>query len=232
VFVAAHDCYLNWLHDSNRSEATAKFNRNLKSWLCGNPDLPDSEIIELGKLVSISKPFNDYKIIKWSHGYDPSEQVQQQLFEYIQNGGALFGASTPWGYLQIYPNKTLQDMKLHNFIKNLGILFTSECLWLPDEVDVTANRAKHSQFDMALQKVTHNPQKIGKYFNTITCGLEPLNKEGILPNERILQVKDLVIVECQNCGWNPVPLADRPVRSQEERNATNLLGRCLHFTDG
>lgn len=207
--------------------------RNLKAWLSGNPDLPDSKIGELGDLVRNSRPFGNYSIIKWSHGYDASEACQEQLLDFVQKGGALMCASTPWGYLQVYPEKTLQDMSLHNFLKNfMGIVFTANSLWLGDEITVAENRAKHSQFDLALEKVTSNPQKIGKYLGTISCGLGQLNNEGILPTKKILELKDMVILECQNSGWNPVPCNRRPVRTQEEKNATKLLSQCMNLTEG
>lgn len=207
--------------------------KNLKAWLCNDPNLPDSQIIELGELVRSGKSFSDYKLIKWSHSYDPSEQTQYNLIEFVQSGAALMCASTPWGYLQIYPNKTLQDMTLHNFLKNfMGILFTPNVLWLSDEVDLSHNRAKHSQFDLAMQKITSNPQKIGKYLGTIHCGFEPLNREGILPENKILELKEIVTNECQSCGLNFVPRSGRPVRNQDEKNVTKLLGQCLNYSNG
>lgn len=217
----------------NRSETTRLFMRNLKAWLSGDPDLPDSKIIDLQEIVNGCKSFADYKIIKWSHGYDPADQIQYRLLDFIDNGGGLFCASTPWGYLQIYPDRTLIHMALHRFLTNFfGIVFTPHSLWLSDESSVSDNCAKHSQFDKALEKVTSNPQKIPKYLSTINCGLSQLNKEGILPIEKILDLKDMVLIECQNVGWNPVPSQRQPVRSFQEKNATNLLGQCLNLTKG
>ena len=191
-------------------------------------------MIELGNLVRSERPFTDYRLIKWTSSYDASEQTQQKLLSFIENGGALVAASTPWGYLQVYPNKTLADMSLYNFLKNfMGILFTADCLWFPaDEMLVAENRAKHSHFNMALDKVTNNPNKIGKYLSTINSGIGQLNKEGILGSESILNLKDIVIIECQNSGWNPIPAKDKPVRTSNEKNATILLGQCFNFTEG
>lgn len=217
----------------NRSEATEKFMRNLKFWLCGDSHLSDSKIIELGELVRSGKDFNEYRLIKWSHSYEPSEQTQQSLLNFIENGGALFAASTPWGYLQIYAGKTLQDLVLHNFLKNfMGILFTSQLLYLSDEMDVTMNRSKHSHFDMALKRVTENPTKIEKYLSTINCGIGQLNKEGVLSDNKILELKDMVLIECSNSGWNPVPAKNKPVKTREEKNATRLLGQCMVLAEG
>lgn len=233
--MASHDCYLRWLQQDGRSdEVNQKFMRNLKSWLCGDPDLAESKIAELGELVSSGRAFNEYALIKWSHTYEANERVQQRVLDFVQNGGALMCASTPWGFLQVYPDKTLQDMVLHNFLKNfMGVLFTSACLWLPgDTTDVASNRAKHSHFDMALEKVSASPKKIGKYLGTINCGLDQLKREQMLSNEKILDLKDMIMIECDTVGWSPVPNAAKPIRDEEVKNVAKLLGHCMAITEG
>ena len=95
--------------------------KSLKIWLTGE-DVHESKTIDFGHLERKKEPFENYKLIKWHQDYDPSEEIQSKLLKYIQKGGALFCGSTPWGYLQIYPNKRLHNMTMYNFLKKHTLL--------------------------------------------------------------------------------------------------------------
>jgi hypothetical protein len=105
VIVTSHDCYLDWLNEE-RPGVKKSFMSNLKYWLCGS-DLLNSEI---GNLTSDFNDFASFKMLKWHQDVDLSVETQQNLLSFLENGGALFCGSTPWGYLQIYPYKTLKDV--------------------------------------------------------------------------------------------------------------------------
>lgn len=124
-------------------------------------------------------------------------------------------------------------MTMYNFLKQFtGIIFTTDILSLPTEMKVSENKAKHSHFDLAIERVTSKPEHINKYYNTIHNGLETLNEQGLLNCEKIVDLKNLVIENCDNCGWNTHPNEDTPVSGHDEKNAVKLLGKCFNFTDG
>lgn len=228
IFVAAHDSYLNWLHECNRTQVTSHFIRNLKAWLCGDADLLDSQIIKLDELVNSGKGFSNYKIIEWQHEYDAPEQIQLLLIEYVRNGGALMIASCPWGYLDIYEEKNLKDMVLYNFLKNFtGIVFTSRWLELPEEIDVADNHAKFSHFDLAIQKIALNPRKIGKYIDTIKNGLESL--EEVFTTDKLKEFKYEFISKLKKLKWKFIPKNDQPLKNQKEKYAAKLLSYLYSF---
>ena len=45
-------------------------------------------------------------------------------------------AATPWGHLQHNPGKSLEDFKVHNFLKKFGIEYTSKCVKTPTLIGV------------------------------------------------------------------------------------------------
>lgn len=57
---------------------------NVKDWLCG-PNLDDSEILDLND--QDDQDFRGYKLIKWLHNVDISEEKQQNVLSFIENGG-------------------------------------------------------------------------------------------------------------------------------------------------
>jgi hypothetical protein len=60
-----------------------------------------------------------------------------------------------------------------------GIILTARCGFFgAAETPVSSNRSKHSQFDMAIDNVCSNPQKINKYMNTISSGIDILCDAG------------------------------------------------------
>lgn len=80
--------------------------------------------------------------------------------------GALICGTTPWGYLQIYPEKTLNDMKMYIFLQDyFGIIFTENTLYLSEEMDVSSNETENEPFDHENEKVSTKPKNIKKIEN-------------------------------------------------------------------
>ena len=67
----------------------------------------------------------------------------------------------------------------------MGMILTEDVLSFPDEIKVSENNAKYSHLDLAINKITSNPDKIKKYSGTLSYGLDILNDEGILTCQRI-----------------------------------------------
>lgn len=87
IIVTAHDCYLNWL-DQDDSEIKNKFNRNLKIWLAGE-DISSSEIVDFKDAARRSRPFTDYKIIKWKQNFNPTVTDENNLLKWLKIGGKI-----------------------------------------------------------------------------------------------------------------------------------------------
>lgn len=113
---------------------------------------------------------------------------------------------------------------MFRFLKeHTGIIFTSEILSLPNEVSVCQNRAKHSHFDYAFERVIKNPEKLVKYCSTIDKGIFTVTQEGVLDKEKISNFQQLLE---QNSNMI-VPSSDKPIKTCEEKAVVNLIGKCL-----
>ena len=153
--------------------------------------------------------------------------------DYLSNGGALFCAATCWGHLQLCPNEKLKDIDLYKFLKDyMGMILTEDVLSFPDEIKVSENNAKYSHLDLAINKITSNPDKIKKYSGTLSYGLDILNDEGILTCQRISEIKDLIRIKCEDSGCFPFPTEKCPLKNPLEKNICKLLGKCYNYTDG
>ena len=233
IFVAAHDCYLEWFARRNEATIEGRFFQNLVHWFTGDFRVDDNQVASIDQIdFEHDSNLSQYKIIKWRHDHEISGQNQSYILQYLEDGGGLFCASTPWGYLQLNPGKTLSHMPLYNFLKNYaGILFTSNCLDLPDFMEIEENLAKISHFDMALEKVTQNPDKLAKYSNTIQAGFDILHEEKILSDGKIARLQDLVLTQCESHCLNVVPTKKNPVCDQINKSAIKLLGKCLVYNE-
>lgn len=122
---------------------------------------------------------------------------------------------------------------MFQFLKqNAGIILTKDVLTVPNEIKIGNNKAKISQFDIAVEKVCANPSNVEKYCNTIFTGIDVLSREGLINKEKILNLKKLLCENCTNSGWNTTPKKDEPVCSLKEKNAVKILGKCMNFAKG
>ena len=120
---------------------------------------------------------------------------------------------------------------MYNFLKDyFGIILTPNYLHFDqNEVDITMNQAKISNFDKAYEKVAANPGKMLKYSNTIQTGLDILNKEGILSEDKICHIKNCILDECKQKNINIQPSEKNPVSNANEMNALKLIGKCYQL---
>jgi hypothetical protein len=193
-------------------------------------------VIDFKELHESNEPLNKYKIIKWDQTFYPDGPSQKKLLNFIHNGGSLFCGATPWGFLQLNPDKQLKDLTMYTFLRdNFGILFQGDCLWLPTfggELKVDQNRAKHSHFDLAYEKVSKNPTKIEKYLNTISQAIDKLKKENLIDNERILNLKNSIQCHCDEKGIQVKPKESDPIKEDTQKYIVKLFNECFKLIDG
>jgi len=120
---------------------------------------------------------------------------------------------------------------MYNFLKDyFGIILTPNYLHFDqNEVEISRNQAKISNFDKALEKVSNNPAKMLKYSNTLQSGLDILNKEGMISEEKIFKIKNCLINECKQKNINITPSETCPVSNLNEMNAMKLIGKCYQL---
>ena len=95
--------------------------------------------------------------------------------------------------MQLHPNLKLPDIGMYQFLKeHAGILLTEDCMWLEgDSTPVSANRAKHSHFDVAMARAANaNASHLSEYASTLSYGLGPLKHEQLLDMHSLVELKD------------------------------------------
>ncbi len=87
IFVASHDCYLDWLTDEDQAnnDNTADLMLNLKYWLTGEEQVDKDQIADLNDIES--GQIKNYKIIKWNLKDSADRYKQEELLRFIQRGG-------------------------------------------------------------------------------------------------------------------------------------------------
>jgi hypothetical protein len=167
LFATAHDNYIKWLlgtiDENENQKVISKFVKNLKKWLTREANVAAERIIKFSDLDASGKSFDDFKLITWNHSYDPDEEMQERLLEYVSNGGGLMCATAPWGYLQIYPQKTLEDMVMYRFLKRyMGMVYNTNHLSLPNEMPVSENRVRQWRLNVTYydQEILHDLDEV------------------------------------------------------------------------
>ena len=146
---------------------------------------------------------------------------------YLLYLGSLFCGSCPWGWLQLNPNKTLNEQSLYTFLKtHTGIILKDNCLYLTSEMDVSNNFAKFSQLDIALENIAKNPESWIDYQYTITEGMEFLNEQ---------KIKDFgaaLLQKFKNSGKNLEPSQENPITQFEDRALLVALAKYYTYSNG
>ena len=228
VFVAAHESYTEWLK-SPTDKLETDLTNNIKNWLSQKSK---AQIVTMCDISTIkeSSGLSQYDFVKWGMCDSPSETIQEKVLEYIDNGGGLFAAATPWAYSQIFPNKVMDDMPLYRFLRtHFGIIFTNDYLNLSDTTAVAKNDAKHGTFRRALIEVGSNAQKLNKYISTIDKGIEMIETTiGDGDDESTVRKLLQNLVEELNLkGSSVCPQNGKPVQNEQDKELCKMYCNCL-----
>lgn len=230
--VCAHDSYLSLLNVQEPG-ITKSFIDNVKKWLTGLDYVDPSQIINFHNLTVLNKPFENYKIILWHHAFNATEWHITKLLVYLEHGGSVIAGSTPWGYVQLNRRTKLRDMGLNKFLReHFGMMYTERYLSIGTETEVSKNVCKVSQFDLAIEKIFNDPEKVFKYGNTVQCGIDVLCDEGILDPSKLTEIKAKVLESSRKCGCKSIPSEKEPIRDEKSKTMCKFLSKCINFLDG
>ena len=84
VIVMCHDNYFEWISNPENN-VKQQFCANVIKWLIGE-ELPPSEIFSFQQVDS-SDAIDSVRLIKWHQDFDPSEETEEALLEWLKNGG-------------------------------------------------------------------------------------------------------------------------------------------------
>jgi hypothetical protein len=146
--------------------------------------------------------------------------------------GSLFCGSTVWGYLQIYPNRTVHDMTMFKFLKDyFGIVLTTKVLCIPNELPIHSNKAKYSHFDTALQMIRKNPESFYKYLDTIAEGLEVLWDMEMIKLDVLNELREIVTKKFCECKSTLMPKAKMSVCKPAEKSLIKVFGTLISLIE-
>ena len=126
IVVATHSNYANGLH--NASVPTLQtFQKNVLGWLSKGNITDKSQyrnhLLEITDDASVSQINSDTKVIFWAHNNNSlSATSESAIDEFVQNGGGLFYAFTPWAYL-VYAKPVIP---LHSLFRKIGMTFSDD----------------------------------------------------------------------------------------------------------
>ena len=253
VFICTHDKYYYWLDDSasdsnsnsdcdsetedqdeddgvNFNDKRIEFMNNVKKWLIKSEDLSNLKMLDVENIVLSDYGIdrNEYKLVKWCQDSHVSEEQQIMLLEYVNSGGSLIAAVTPWGFLSIYPSSTLNDLSIYRFLrKNFDIILTNSCTNVDSLIPVDKNLARYSNFSEAVDKITGDFNKLGKYCSTIECALSAVKEEGLIPDNLISLLGDSVKAEFCKRKNDLYPLKNKFIQKEDDKNILKLFCKCL-----
>jgi hypothetical protein len=224
IFVSGHDCYYAWLKDKVEG-SEGDFINSIKRWLTRGAGADDSNTIDTTKI----KPDTDlssHKLVIWHGSKAISVEVVEKVREFVENGGGLFCGMTLWGYLQ-NNKKAFDEIPMYVFLKNYaGIILTSKSCGMPKKAACCKNRAKYGNFNGAIDRVCEDAKQIPKYCETIDCCIDTLSRHGLVDLDSVEKMKLSLLSQCETNGWCPVPSKNSPVKVEEVKQVTKLLGRC------
>ena len=225
IFACAHDCYYKWFVEKvGGLEGT--FINNVKTWLAQGEQTDDSNVIEATK-INDNTDLSNFKIIIWHGGKVISNQVYQNIGEFVLNGGGLFCAMTLWGYMQNNKKKALKDIQMFNFLKdNAGIILTDKYFGCQTRCAVNKNKAKYSNYQTAVDSVCQNADEISNFCDTIDGCINNMARCNIHDTDAIIKMKEALFKQCESKGWDPVPSKKVPIKNKEIKQITKLLCTC------
>ena len=180
VFLAAHNSYINLL--TSEQDLEKNFMDNVKKWLTNRINLDNLKILDLQKSYNsyLSINFMDYDIVLWPNGIELADEGIQKLLNYLNEGGSLFCALTPWA------TYNLEQSSVFNFFKvNFKVLFTWELInGGQSPFLVKNNLAKYSNAAYTtLSQIDFSRPDIFKYLSS----LPSLYNNELLLNSTFLQ---------------------------------------------
>jgi hypothetical protein len=199
AFICAQDCYLSWLETTDETdsedfnEIRRLFMDNVKSWLIKSNNLNNLNIINIDDVnENKSIDLKTYKIVTWKQSVAVSEKKQKLLLKYLDAGGSLFIAITPWAC------KNLEDIDAYKFLKSyFDVILTKNFVNVQSMIPIEENQA------VTMNSFEDTLKNLWSDFKTNAPKIEAL-----LDN---VAKDDPVCDEVLNCVQNKLPAHKYPI---------------------
>ena len=155
---------------------------------------------------------------------DKSEVCLEKLQKWIEEGGGLICGATPWGFLQIYSSKTLEQLPLNFVLRRIGMAYTDGYLWQAQQegfLSVAENKAQNANFYKAIVEAKSDNQ------NLVSCGKNIASALEYLPDSVVDELIPEITVMIQHYASTVhcIPTKSLPVSTPEGKILTSMINR-------
>lgn len=221
VVVFSHDGYTHQFLKPPTSDQ--QLVKNVKNWVTNGSYTDDSEIQDVDNYYDFNDIPQTCKILVWIGMQEKSEEFYEKMKIWMRNGGGMVCGATPWGYLQIYPGSTLEDLPLTNILNIVGIKYTDHYLSGEGDMYVSDNLADNSHVIDAIKASNDsfsNLEKYGRNIDVIITYLLDKELEKILPHLFQLFEKYGKTHHC-------IPTKSKPVETEAGRILASMINRIM-----
>lgn len=236
VAVFSHGSYPDSIYKHlkiGENEEIGSLCKNLVPWLLHDRELDVEKMVGVKERTDLSSDIlENGELIIWIGEADQGENFIPNLLGFLEKGGAVVCGATPWGFLQLFPGRSLESMEMSNFVQNFGISFTADCLHLGAGLTVEKNMAQFSNLRSAILECSPRIRRdFSKNehggFGVIAKSLPYLPLDG---SDDILEVMAQVL----DGGEEPIPTKESPCTDKKSRALiviADFLRRRGHLAD-
>ena len=210
IVVFSHDGYVAEMEKRSNDDTNMRnLYRNIQQWVTKGKFSSNTQVV-----YNVNGALPPKGLVIWSQLEDPKGAKYEELLKFVASGGAMIIAMTPWGFLQLKPEHTLETLPMNRFVKNAGMCFTSEYFSSGESLSVRDNCAQQSHVIPILENMD-----IGHLTETITRALSyiPVEHNGIVKDK----IQDIISHWQNETSCHPCPLT--PAKTSQEKALITLM---------
>ncbi|CAF1043285.1 unnamed protein product [Didymodactylos carnosus] len=213
AIICAHNGYVYKFKPPIENDYST-FVKNCKEWLVPDCTVADDQVVSIDDVSSMESVSEKAKILLWNGHYDKSEEFMNALCQYLQDGGGLVCAVTPWGWLQRYPGKHLPDFPFSRFCDYVGVRLTDEYNHCSDPILVRPELVKFKNIDYVVKELK-DEQNNTEYMTIVGHAIREL--EDTYPGFPLETLQNIVL----NAGKDVIPETSCPITDKKCRELSS-----------
>ncbi|MBT4584985.1 MAG: hypothetical protein HOC93_07905 [Phycisphaerae bacterium] len=112
-FAIAHGSYVSGIDEGKPS----KFMKRVMKWVS------KKENPRIGMLRNNTNNWNEVDILMWGQNRQLPNELENQLIEWISDGGGVIASACPWGWVQVTGNNLQTDLSQNRVMSKLGMQY-------------------------------------------------------------------------------------------------------------
>ena len=137
ILLIGHDSYLKGFigrdegGGEDMDDNIRRLHANMKTWLSRGAYVDDADILNLGNVQekTVTHKMSTAKIaFSTTKNTPPPYGIKSQVEQFVREGGGLVCAYCPWGFLNLNPECSLDDLPFHGIAVAAGTGFTADII--------------------------------------------------------------------------------------------------------